>query len=359
MSKSVKTKLIIVAGILVLIAVFFLFDLDRYLSLSTLKSELDNLRDFYRDNKVTSIAVYMIGYILMVSLSLPGATVATLAGGAVFGLWTGLVVVSFASTIGATLAFLVSRYMFRDWVQTKFSSKINTINEGIEKEGGFYLFTLRLVPAFPFFMINLVMGLTPITTRLFYLVSQVGMLPGTFVYVNAGTSLGKIDSLAGILSPGLIFSFALLGIFPLVAKKAIEIVRARKVYAEWKRPETFDYNMVVIGAGSGGLVSAYIAAAVKAKVVLIEEHKMGGDCLNTGCVPSKSLVASARLLAQASRATDFGLTSVKVEFDFADIMERVQNKIRAIEPHDSVERYTQLGVECVRGRGEILSPFEV
>jgi pyruvate/2-oxoglutarate dehydrogenase complex dihydrolipoamide dehydrogenase (E3) component len=185
------------------------------------------------------------------------------------------------------------------------------------------------------------------------------MLPGTFVYVNAGTSLGKLDSLGGILSPGLIFSFVLLGLFPLAAKKIIEIARARKVSAEWKRPAQFDYNMVVIGAGSGGLVSAYIAAAVKAKVALIEEHRMGGDCLNTGCVPSKSLVASARLLAQAARATDFGLTSVKVEFDFADVMERVQNKIRAIEPHDSVERYTKLGVECIRGRGEILSPFEV
>ncbi|HCY85678.1 MAG TPA: pyridine nucleotide-disulfide oxidoreductase [Desulfobacteraceae bacterium] len=359
MSKSVKNKLIIVAGIIVLIAVFFLFDLDRFLSLSTLKSELDNLRAFYRNNQFFSITVYMVGYILMVSLSLPGATVATLAGGAVFGLWTGLIVVSFASTIGATLAFLVSRYMFRDWVQTRFSSKIKTINKGIQKEGGFYLFTLRLVPAFPFFMINLVMGLTPISTRLFYLVSQVGMLPGTFVYVNAGTSLAKIESLAGILSPGLIFSFALLGIFPLVAKKAVEIARAKKVYAEWKRPETFDYNLVVIGAGSGGLVSAYIAAAVKAKVALIEEKKMGGDCLNTGCVPSKSLVASARLLAQAARATDFGFKSAKIEFDFSDIMERVQHKIRAIEPHDSVERYTKLGVECIRGKGEILSPFEV
>lgn len=359
MSKSVKIKLIILAGILLLVAVFFLFDLGRYLSLSLLRSELDNLRDFYRANKALSITVYMVGYIAMVSLSLPGATVATLAGGAVFGLWTGLLVVSFASTIGATLAFLVSRYMFRDWVQTKFSSKINTINQGMEKEGGFYLFTLRLVPAFPFFMINLVMGLTPISTRLFYVVSQVGMLPGTFVFINAGTSLGKIDSVAGILSPGLIFSFALLGIFPLAAKKAIEIVRAKKVYSGWKKPDHCDYNLVVIGAGSGGLVSAYIAAAVKARVALIEAHRMGGDCLNTGCVPSKSLLASARLLAQAARAADFGLTSTKIAFDFAAVMARIQDKIKRIEPHDSVDRYTKLGVECIQGRGEIISPFEV
>jgi pyruvate/2-oxoglutarate dehydrogenase complex dihydrolipoamide dehydrogenase (E3) component len=249
--------------------------------------------------------------------------------------------------------------MFRDWVQTKFSSKVNAINQGIEKEGGFYLFTLRLVPAFPFFMINLVMGLTSISTRVFYLVSQIGMLPGTFVYVNAGTALGQIDSLSGILSPGLIFSFALLGIFPLTAKKAIALIRAKKVYAPWKKPDSFDYNLVVIGAGSAGLVSSYIAAAVKAKVALIEENKMGGDCLNTGCVPSKSLIASARILAQAARAKDFGLEKVDVVFDFSKVMERVQDKIKAIEPHDSMERYTNLGVECIQGRAKIISPFEV
>ncbi|MEH0018305.1 MAG: FAD-dependent oxidoreductase [Desulfobacter sp.] len=359
MNKSLRAKILVVAGIIVLISLFFLFDLDQYFSLSTLRGELDNLKAFYKENKGLTISIYMVAYILMAALSLPGAAVMTLAGGAVFGLFTGLVLVSFASTIGATLAFLVSRYMFRDWVQTKFSSKINAINEGIEKEGGFYLFTLRLVPAFPFFVINLVMGLTPISTGMFYLVSQVGMLPGTFVYINAGTSLGNIDSMASILSPGLIFSFVLLGIFPLVAKKAIEVVRARKVYAAWKKPEQFDYNLVVIGAGSGGLVSAYIAAAVKARVALIEKDKMGGDCLNTGCVPSKSLLASARLLAQAARAGDYGLKRAEVDFEFADIMARVQDKIKAIEPHDSIERYTGLGVECIQGRGEILSPFEV
>jgi pyruvate/2-oxoglutarate dehydrogenase complex dihydrolipoamide dehydrogenase (E3) component/uncharacterized membrane protein YdjX (TVP38/TMEM64 family) len=359
MNKSLKTKAVIVLGIFVLVSIFFIFDLDRYFSLSNLKGELDNLKAYYQANKGITITVYMVAYILMAALSLPGAAVMTLAGGAVFGLFTGLILVSFASTIGATLAFIFSRYMFRDWVQTKFSSKINAINEGVEREGGFYLFTLRLVPAFPFFMINLVMGLTPISTGLFYLVSQIGMLPGTFVYINAGTMLGNVDSMGAILSPGLIISFVLLGIFPLVAKKAVEVVRAKKVYADWEKPENFDYNMVVIGAGSGGLVSSYIAAAVKAKVALIEEHKMGGDCLNTGCVPSKSLIASARILAQAARAKDFGLQKADVSFEFAQVMERVQAKIRAVEPHDSVERYTGLGVECIRGRGEILSPFEV
>ncbi len=347
------------AGIIILVVLFFAFDLHKYFSLANLKGELDNLRAFYSDNKLLSIAVYMAGYILVTALSLPGATVITLAGGAVFGLGTGVVVVSFASSIGATLAFLFSRYLFKDWVQTKFSTKLNAINQGIEKEGGFYLFTLRLVPAFPFFVINLAMGVTPISARLFYGVSQIGMLPGTIVYVNAGTMLGQIDSMGGILSPGLIFSFALLGIFPLVAKKAVELFRARKVYANWEKPDKFDYNLVVIGAGSAGLVSSYIASAVKAKVALIEEHKMGGDCLNTGCVPSKSLIASARLLADAARADELGLKATRLDYEFSDVMERVQEKIKAIEPHDSVERYTSLGVECIQGRAKIVSPFKV
>jgi len=359
MNKALKTRALLVGGILVLVALFFIFDLDRFLSLANLKARLDDLRSFYQANKAMSITGYMAVYILVTGLSLPGAGIMTLAGGAVMGVFTGSVAASFASTIGATLAFLFSRYMFKDWVQAKFSSKINAINQGIEREGGFYLFTLRLVPAFPFFMINLAMGLTPIPTRLFYLVSQIGMLPGTIVYVNAGTHLGQIDSLGGILSPGLIFSFALLGIFPLVAKKAVDMVRAKKVYAQWKKPDRFDYNLVVIGGGSAGLVSSYIAAAVRSKVALIEENKMGGDCLYTGCVPSKSLIASARILADAARAKDFGLDRVDVSFDFARVMERVQDKIKGIEPHDSVERYTDLGVECVQGRARIISPFEV
>ncbi|WDP87644.1 MAG: FAD-dependent oxidoreductase [Desulfobacter sp.] len=359
MKKYIKTKWLLMLGILIFILLFFLFDLDHYFSFPFLKNRLDDLREFYQGNKKVSIALYMVVYILITGLSLPGATVMGLAGGAVFGLFTGVIAVSFASSIGATLAFLLSRYMFKDWVQTKFSSKLAAINQGIAKEGGFYLFTLRLVPAFPFFVINLVMGLTAIPVRIFYLVSQVGMLPGTIVYVNAGTMLGRIDSLAGILSPGLILSFALLGIFPLAAKKIIEWIRGKKIYAHWKKPRGFDYNLVVIGAGAAGLVSSYIAAAAKAKVVLIEENKMGGDCLNTGCVPSKSLIASARILAQAARAKEFGFKQMDVTFDFADVMARVQDKIKAIEPHDSVARYSALGVDCIKGRAKIVSPFEV
>jgi pyruvate/2-oxoglutarate dehydrogenase complex dihydrolipoamide dehydrogenase (E3) component/uncharacterized membrane protein YdjX (TVP38/TMEM64 family) len=359
MKNSPRVKIMLALGILILIWLFFLFDLDRYFSLTILKNELDWLRDYYRENRGFTIGVYMVVYIIMAALSLPGATVLTLAGGAVFGLFSGVIIVSFASTIGATLAFLFSRYLFRDWVQARFSNKITAINAGIKKEGGSYLFTLRLVPVFPFFMINLVMGLTPISTRLFYLVSQIGMFPGTLVYINAGTQLAKIESLGGILSPNILFAFALLGVFPIFAKKTMKWIKERKIYAQYPKPEKYDYNLVVIGAGSAGLVSSYIGSVVKAKVALIEKNKMGGDCLNTGCVPSKALIASANLLSHAARASKLGLGDTKIPFDFARVMERVQSIIGKVAPHDSVERYTKLGVTCFQGRAEILSPFEV
>jgi dihydrolipoamide dehydrogenase len=308
---------------------------------------------------VQTALVFFVVYVAVTALSLPGAALMTLVAGAIFGLLWGTVIVSFASSIGATLAFLASRFLFRDAIQRRFGDKLRAINQGIEKEGAFYLFTLRLVPAFPFFVINLVMGLTPIPTRTFYWVSQVGMLLGTIVYVNAGTQIGQIESLRGILSPTLLISFALLGVFPLIAKKIVDAIKARKVYADWPRPARFDRNLVVIGAGSAGLVAAYIAAAVKAKVTLIERHKMGGDCLNTGCVPSKALLRSAKLAAQMRRAGEWGIEPVEPRIDFAKVMERVQRVIREIEPHDSVERYTALGVECIEGEAKMTSPWTV
>jgi dihydrolipoamide dehydrogenase len=269
------------------------------------------------------------------------------------------VIVSFASSLGATLAFVASRFLLRDWVQGRFGRQLAAINAGVAKDGAQYLFTLRLIPAVPFFVINLAMGLTPLRTWTFYWVSQVGMLAGTLVYVNAGTQLAQLQSLAGILSPGLVGAFVLLGLFPFIAGRLLDAARARKVYARWKKPARFERNMVVIGAGSGGLVAALIAAVVKAKVTLVEKHEMGGDCLNTGCVPSKALIKTARVLAQMKRAKDYGLKSAVAEFDFADVMERVQRVVKTIEPHDSVERFTQLGVECVMGEAKMVSPWEV
>jgi len=359
MKKSPGFKIILLLVILCLIWLFFLFDLNLYFSLSNLKNELAAFNEYYGQHKVLTMVIYMVVYVLMAALSLPGAAIMTLAGGALFGLFYGVLLVSFASTIGATLAFLFSRYMFKDWVQNKFSSKLLAINKGIEKEGGFYLFTLRLVPIFPFFVINLVMGLTPIRVGVFYIVSQIGMFPGTIVFINAGTMLAKIESASGILSLNIILSFALLGIFPIIAKRLTSYIRQQKVFSKFSKPKSFDYNLVVIGAGAAGLVSSLIAAAVKAKVALIEEHKMGGDCLNTGCVPSKALIASAKLISYTKRAKEFGFESASIDFNFARVMERIQSIIKKIAPHDSVERFTGLGVDCIQGRAKIVSPFEV
>lgn len=357
--KSKWSKIIIVLTVAALVILFFGLDLGRYLSFDYLKSRQLALETHYADHQLMTMAIYMAVYIVVTALSLPGAAVMTLAGGAIFGLWRGLLLVSFASTIGATLAFLVARFLLKDFVQRRFGEKLKAVNEGIEKDGAFYLFTLRLVPLFPFFVINLVMGLTPIRTGTFYIVSQIGMLAGTAVYVNAGTQLAQIDSISGILSPGLIFSFVLLGVFPWIARKIVAVIRSKKILAKYPHPKKFDYNLVVIGAGAAGLVTSYIAATVRAKVALIEKHKMGGDCLNTGCVPSKALIRSAKILSYAKRAEDFGFKSAKVEFDFAKVMERVHAVIHKIEPHDSVERYTKLGVECIQGDAIITSPYTV
>jgi pyruvate/2-oxoglutarate dehydrogenase complex dihydrolipoamide dehydrogenase (E3) component/uncharacterized membrane protein YdjX (TVP38/TMEM64 family) len=294
------------------------------------------------------------------ALSLPGAaTLLTLAAGATFGLLRGTLLVSFASSLGATVAFLISRFVLRGWVQERFGRQLQGINEGVAREGAFYLFTLRLIPAVPFFVINLAMGLTAIRAWTFYWVSQLGMLAGTLVYVNAGTQLAAIESPAGILSPGLIGAFLLLGLFPLIANRLLGAWKARQVYARWQRPAKYDRNLVVIGAGSAGLVSAYIAVTVRAKVTLVEKHRMGGDCLNTGCVPSKALIKTAKVLSLARRGEAFGLKKTEIEFDFADVMERVQRVVKTVEPHDSVERYRALGVEVLQGEARITSPWTV
>ncbi|HKQ27693.1 MAG TPA: VTT domain-containing protein, partial [Burkholderiales bacterium] len=350
-----RARLLVVIAIIAGITAFFAGGAHHYLSFESIKAQLGAVQAYYQAHRLQTGAAYFFIYVLVAALSLPGALVMTLIGGALFGLVSGTLIVSFASSIGATLAFLASRFLLRDWVQERFASHLTTLNEGIRREGGFYLFTLRLIPAVPFFVINLAMGLTPIRTRTFYWVSQLGMLAGTLVFVNAGTQLAAIDSPRGILSPGLIGAFLLLGVFPLAAKKILDVFKARKVYARWKKPAKFDRNLVVIGAGSAGLVSAYIAATVRAKVTLIEKHRMGGDCLNTGCVPSKALLRTAKLLAQIRDSSRYGIRQASADFDFAEVMERVQRVIGAVEPHDSVERYTNLGVECIRGEAKITS----
>jgi pyruvate/2-oxoglutarate dehydrogenase complex dihydrolipoamide dehydrogenase (E3) component/uncharacterized membrane protein YdjX (TVP38/TMEM64 family) len=353
------SRLALAVVIIALVVAFFALGGQRFLSFEYVKAQQGALLGYYAAHTWQTVVGFFLAYVAVTGLSLPGAALMTLIAGAIFGLAWGTVIVSFASSIGATLAFLASRFLLRDWVQRRFGHGLRAVNDGVEREGAFYLFTLRLIPAVPFFVINLAMGLTPIRAPTFYWVSQVGMLAGTIVYVNAGTQLAAVETPAGILSPGLLGAFVLLGIFPLLAKKALDLARARRVYARWKRPARFERNLVVIGAGSAGLVSAYIAAAVRAKVTLVEKHRMGGDCLNTGCVPSKALIKTARVLAEIRRAPDYGLKSASAEFDFADVMERVQRVVRAVEPHDSAARYAGLGVECLQGEAKIVSPWEV
>jgi pyruvate/2-oxoglutarate dehydrogenase complex dihydrolipoamide dehydrogenase (E3) component/uncharacterized membrane protein YdjX (TVP38/TMEM64 family) len=343
------------------IGAFVVLDLGRFLSFEQLKASQASFAQLHAEQPFTVAAAYFLVYVLATALSIPGAVVITLAGGAIFGLWQGSLIVSFASTVGATLAFLASRFLLRDWVEARFGQRLADIHLGVDREGGFYLFTLRLIPVVPFFLINLLMGLTRMKVWTYYWVSQIGMLAGTAVYVNAGTQLAQLESLQGILSPALLVSFVLLGIFPLITRRIVAAVQKRKVYARWadQRPQTFDRNLIVIGGGAGGLVSAYIAAAVKAKVTLIEAHKMGGDCLNYGCVPSKALIKSAKLAHQMRHASNYGLSDAGPSFSFKAVMQRVHDVIAAIEPHDSIERYTGLGVEVLQGYGKLINPWTV
>ena len=329
------------------------------LTLEQLKVRQQDLADWTGANPWLASLLFFAGYVVVVALSIPGAAVMTLAAGALFGLLHGTVLVSFASTLGATLAFLVARFLLRQPLRDRYGERLRAFDAGIERDGAFFLFTLRLVPLFPFFMINLLAGLTALRTWTFFWVSQLGMLPGTVVFVYAGTQLARIETPGDVLSPGLLGAFVLIGLMPLLMRWLARWLQGRRVYRGHRRPRRFDYNLVVIGAGSAGLVTAYIAAAVKAKVALIEKHRMGGDCLNTGCVPSKALIRSARLVAEARAAGHYGLRDTELEFDFAGVMERVQDVIRKIEPHDSVERYTGLGVEVIEGEARLASPWEV
>ena len=354
-----RSRLALLALIAAAVAAFFAFDLDRFLTLEALKAGRESLAGWVAANFALAMAAYFVTYVAVTALSLPGGAIMTLAAGALFGMLAGTILASFASSIGGTLAFLASRFLFRDAVRAKFGPRLAAIEEGVRRDGAFYLLTLRLVPAFPFFLVNLLMGLTPIRTGTYYLVSQVGMLPATVVFIYAGTQLAQLESLSDILSPGLLGAFVAVGVLPLLMRFVATALVARRVYRGHRRPRRFDYNLVVIGAGSAGLVSAYIGAAVKAKVALIERHRMGGDCLNTGCVPSKALIRSARLLADARDSAKLGIRKVEATFDFGEVMERVQQVVAAVEPHDSVERYTGLGVDCIQGEARLVSPWEV
>jgi pyruvate/2-oxoglutarate dehydrogenase complex dihydrolipoamide dehydrogenase (E3) component/uncharacterized membrane protein YdjX (TVP38/TMEM64 family) len=358
MNNKIAKPLLLIA-IVVLVASFFIFDIARFASLSALQAESLYLQSWVKQNFWGAWLVFVAAYVLIAALSLPGAGIMTLAAGAMFGLKAGLAAASLASTLGATLAFLSARFLLRESITKKFGARLQAINDGVKSEGGFYLLALRLVPAVPFFIVNLLMGLTPIRTLTYVLVSWIGMLPGTLAYIYAGTQLANLTSLKDVISPGMLLAFTALGLLPILMKRLTDFLKARRVYRGHLRPAKFDYNLIVIGAGAGGLVSSYIAAAVKAKVLLIEKHKMGGDCLNTGCVPSKALIRTAKLLQEAKHSQHFGIKSMTAEFDFQEVMQRVHRVIKDIEPHDSVERYTSLGVTCLQGSARLVSPWEV
>lgn len=352
-------RVVIIALFLFAVAAWFMFDLGQYLSLETLKMQQAGIAHAYDGNPLLVIGVFFLVYVGLTALSFPGAAVLTLAAGAIFGVFIGTLIVSLASTIGATLAFLASRYLFRETISARFGSQLRPMNDGIRQDGAFYLFSLRLVPVFPFFLVNLLMGLTPIRTWTYFWVSQVGMLLGTVVYVNAGTQLANISELGDVVAPALLASFAALGVVPWVGKWIMAGLKRRRVYVRWTKPGKFDRNLIVIGAGAAGLVSSYIAATVRAKVTLVEASKMGGDCLNYGCVPSKALIKSARIAEQMRHANRYGLESVEPHFSFKSIMQRIHDVIAAIEPHDSVERYTGLGVDVAEGYAQIIDPWTV
>jgi len=355
-SAKLVVLLLLVAAIVALVVYG---DLGRLLSLDNLKSRRDEFQQFAVTQPLLTSLVYFAVYVAVTAFSLPGAAILTLAGGAIFGFGWGLVLVSFASTLGACCAFLAARWLLRDSIRSRFGERLAAVEQGIAKEGAFYLFTLRLIPAVPFFLVNLLGGLTPLRLFTFAWVSQLGMLPGTAVYVNAGTQIANINSLSGIVSPQLWLSFVLLAVFPFISRSILGALKTRKKLSAWKKPARFDYNIVVIGAGAAGLVTSYIAAVLKARVLLIEKHEMGGDCLNTGCVPSKALIRTAKLVKQIQNPQTYGISAASATVNFSDVMARVHQVIKDIEPHDSVERYTSLGVECAMGNAELLNPWEI
>jgi pyruvate/2-oxoglutarate dehydrogenase complex dihydrolipoamide dehydrogenase (E3) component/uncharacterized membrane protein YdjX (TVP38/TMEM64 family) len=360
-TRDSKTWLRILAALtaVALIAAFFALGLQKYFTLSALSASRDALAQYLETNRFTFTLAFMGVYIAATALSLPGAAILTLAAGALFGFTVGTIVASISSTIGATLAFILARFILRDAIMRRYGTRLAAVDAGFKRDGAVYLLSLRLIPAVPFFLVNILMGLTGIRALTFLAVSWIGMLPGTMVYIYAGTQLATLKSMGDILSPGLLAALVLLGVFPLIARFIYGWIQSRRALAKYDRPKHYDYNMVVIGAGSAGLIASYVAAAVKAKVALIEKSEMGGDCLNTGCVPSKALIRSTRILSYGRRAEEFGFKSLSVDFTFADIMERVQRVIREIAPHDSPERYTGLGVECIAGTAHIVDPYRV
>jgi pyruvate/2-oxoglutarate dehydrogenase complex dihydrolipoamide dehydrogenase (E3) component/uncharacterized membrane protein YdjX (TVP38/TMEM64 family) len=329
------------------------------LSLRGLQAQLGFLQAGISQSPLLYSSLFVAVYAVCAALSLPIASLLTLMGGALFGVFAGTLLVLVGATAGATGAMLASRTLMRDWVKSKVGQRLRSFEEGIARDGAFYLFALRVVPVFPFFAVNLLSGLVPLRTWTYVWVSFVGMAPGTLAYVFAGRQFGQLTSLAGIVSPGLLAAFAILGVLPMVSRWILDRIKARRIYARFNRPASFEYDMIAIGAGAGGLVTSYIGSAVGAKVALVERHRMGGDCLNTGCVPSKALIHAARVVHQARGVERYASTDSVIKVDHTKVLAHVRKAIEAIAPHDSVERYQGLGVQVVLGDAVVVDPWTV
>ncbi len=345
MSKLIK-KVGLIVLIIVCVIAYYRLDGNQYLNLENIKLHHQELLSAYQQNPFSFSLFYFFVYVVLVALSFPGATVLSLAGGYIFGFIKGLLIINWASTIGASVAFLMARFFFKDFLQRKFHHTFLKINQGMDREGNQYLLTLRLIPIFPFFLINILMGLTNISFWRFFIVSLIGMLPGTAVYVWAGTTLQNVNSVSDIFTSKMITIFFLVGLIPIIQSKFLIYLKQRKNYLKFSKPKKFDYNLIVIGGGAAGLVNAYIAANLKAKVLLVEESNMGGECLNYGCVPSKALISLSN-------------TKKYSKTNFAELKNEISNIIQSIAPHDSIDRYSNMGVDCEKGKANLISPFEI
>lgn len=337
------------------------------LTLATLQARHAELLAWYEVSPWPVRAAFFVLYLLVAALSVPGIAVLTLAAGAVFGLAWGLLLVSFASSLGATLSFWLARYLLGDLLRARMGPRLRAARTRLEREGALYLLSLRLIPLVPFGAVNLLMGLTTIRSGTFYAVSQLGMFPSTMLFVAAGQQLATLRSASDVLGPAALGALVALGaavaLLPGLARVVLEILRQHKRLAPWRnqRPRQFDTNLVVIGAGAGGLVSAYVAAAAGAKVTLVEARALGGECLNYGCAPSGALIQSAKVAQQVRVAAQFGVQVPPVALDWPALMARIASAIASIAPHDSVQRYTDLGVDVdvVQGYARIVNPWTV
>ena len=316
---------------------------NDYLNLQYLQSHFSEFQSFVENNHLKAVFFFISTYIAIAALSLPFATVLTLLSGALFGLWEGMILSLVSSTIGATFAFLLSRFLLGDFFSHTFKAKALVIKNEFDDKGSLYLLTLRIAPVFPFFLVNLAMGLTSISVRQYIIYTAIGMIPGLVVYTLAGTTFMQLQSIQSILSFKTASVLMLLAFLPFLGNWMVGLITNYKLYKPFKKPKQFDFNLVVIGGGSAGLVTANITSSLGAKVALIEKEKMGGDCLNTGCVPSKTIIHLSK----------------NKQADFRSVMHTIQSTINKIAPHDSRERYESLGVECFTGTAQILSPYEV